>query len=175
MIADFSKRLQNNLRFYLESVNKLDKRMPECFDVEEKWEEIANAYLPDGVREFQSYPLVSLAWMMFIGMALAKMWDEDWAHYSTIPLYDYLCKARGYDALDEFILEDVLKLHTEAQLATSQLVSECATRVHDLLCREGFEAGTPKAFHAYVACLKELYFVGMGVQLNAMGYHMEKL
>jgi len=23
-------------------------------------------------------PLASLGWMMYIGMAVAKMWDEDW-------------------------------------------------------------------------------------------------
>ena len=27
---------------------------------EDKWEEIAKAYIPDGIREFQDYPLASL-------------------------------------------------------------------------------------------------------------------
>ena len=32
-------------------VKWVDERMPECPDVEEKWEEIAKAYIPDGIRE----------------------------------------------------------------------------------------------------------------------------
>ena len=172
---DFAQKLHKNLRTYLISMGKLDTRMPECPDVEDMWETIAEAYLPDGVREFQTYPFVSLGWMMFIGMALAAYWDEDWASHNTPSLYEELRNARGYDELDEYILEDVLHLSPEAQSTMSQLVSECATLIHALLRREPIEPGTPEAFHAYVACLKELYLAGMGVQFRAMGYHMEEL
>lgn len=72
-MEEFEGKIKEELRQYLLSVNELDERLPECPDVEEKWESIANAYLPDGIREFQSYPFASLAWMMYIGMAVAKM------------------------------------------------------------------------------------------------------
>ena len=65
--------IHNDLQQYLLNVNEIDNRLPECPDVEVKWETIANAYIPDGVREFQNYPLASLGWMMYIGMALAKL------------------------------------------------------------------------------------------------------
>ncbi|EJW95166.1 hypothetical protein EVA_16728, partial [gut metagenome] len=39
-------------------------------DVENKWTEIGAAYLADGVREFNTYPTVSLGWCMFLGMAM---------------------------------------------------------------------------------------------------------
>jgi hypothetical protein len=40
-------------------MKEVDERMPECPDVEDKWEEIAKAYIPDGIREFQDYPTFS--------------------------------------------------------------------------------------------------------------------
>ena len=85
--------------------------MPECPDVEEKWEEIAKSYIPDGIREFQDFPSASLGWMMYIGMAVAKMWDTEWEIYSKIEdLYAYMRDKRGYDAMDEYIREEVLQL-----------------------------------------------------------------
>ena len=50
----FEKQIHSNLQQYLLSVNEIDDRLPECPDVEDKWEAIANAYIPDGVREFQN-------------------------------------------------------------------------------------------------------------------------
>lgn len=56
-------------------MKEVDERQPECPDVEEKWEEIAKAYIPDGIREFQDFPSASLGWMMYIGMAVAQLWN----------------------------------------------------------------------------------------------------
>ena len=37
-------------------MNEADERLPECPDVEEKWEAIAKAYIPDGIKEaFEGY------------------------------------------------------------------------------------------------------------------------
>ena len=89
----------------------IDKRLPECADVEDKWNGIAEAYLPDGMREFAAYPVVSLGWMMFIGMAVAKYWDTDWERYGAVDnLYEQMRVQRGYDCLDEYVLEDVLQM-----------------------------------------------------------------
>ena len=82
-MEQFEEQIHSDLQQYLLGVNEIDERLPECPDVEGKWEAIANAYIPDGVREFQNYPLASLGWMMYIGMALAKMWDDDWQYYEA--------------------------------------------------------------------------------------------
>jgi hypothetical protein len=34
-------------------MKEIDARLPECPDVEEKWEQIAKAYIPDGIKEFR--------------------------------------------------------------------------------------------------------------------------
>ena len=99
--------IKEDLKNYLLSKGKIDERLPECPDIEGKWEEMAQAYLPDGIREFNAYPTVSLGWMMFLGMAMAKFWDEDWEKYGAMPnLYEWIRAHRGFDCMDEYILED---------------------------------------------------------------------
>ena len=45
------QELRKDLHQFLLSMKEVDERMPECPDVEEKWEEIAKTYIPDGIRE----------------------------------------------------------------------------------------------------------------------------
>ena len=166
----------SDLQHYLMRREMVDERLPECPDVEAKWPAIAEAYLPDGAREFSSYPVASLGWMMFIAMALAKFWDQDWERYDKIEdLYLYLRDQRGYDHLDEYVLDEVLDLHGDNAEEMQTLVGECAERVKRALFALDVEPGTVDAFKAYVACLQVMYHMGMAVQLKAMGYHMTRV
>ncbi|MBR6248918.1 MAG: hypothetical protein IKQ89_07965 [Muribaculaceae bacterium] len=172
----FEKNLGRELHQFLLMMNEVDERIPDCTDVEQKWPEIANAYLPDGIREFQDFPTASLGWMMYIGMAVAKYWDAEWEIYSNIDdLYAYMRDKRGYDNLDEYILNDVLLLRGDDIAATEKLVGECSARVYNTLMHQNIEPGTREALEAYVACLSQLYLMGSAVQLKRMGYHMVKM
>ena len=172
-MEQFEEKLRQDLHQFLLSVDEVDERLPECPDVEDKWEAIARAYLPDGIREFQEFPSASLGWMMYIGMALAKMWDTEWEIYSKIDdVYAYMRGKRGYDGLDEYIREEVLLLAGADYVGLEKLVGECASRVYNALRRQNIEPGTREAFNAYVACLHQLYLMGIAVQLKRMGYHM---
>ena len=176
MMENFEAQLRNDLQQFLLSMNEVDERMPECPDVEDKWKEIAQAYLPDGIREFQDFPSASLGWMMYIGMAVAKMWDTEWEIYSKLDdLYAYLRDKRGYDAMDEYIREEVLLLQGVDYNVLEKLTGECASRVYNTLMHLRLEPGTKEAFTAYVACLHQLYLMGAAVQLKRMGYHMSKM
>ena len=167
------EKIRHDLQQYLLSHHKIDERMPECPDVEGFWQTIAEAYIPDGIREFNAYPTVSLGWMMFLGMAIAKYWDEDWGKYSTTKgLYEQIRAQRGFDCMDEYILEDVLRLKGEGLKEINDLVAECASRTYSMLRHTPIEPGTREAFDAYVACLHQLYLMGAAVQLKRMGYHM---
>ncbi len=53
MIDKFEQELYQDLHQFLLSMNEIDARLPECPDVEEKWEQIAKAYIPDGIKEFR--------------------------------------------------------------------------------------------------------------------------
>ncbi len=175
-MAQFKNIIRQDLHQYLLVMNEVDEHLPDCPDVEEKWEEIAKDYLPDGIREFRAYPTSSLGWMMYIGMAVAAYWDSEWEIYGKMDnLYTYIRDKRGYDALDEYVREEVLKLKGVDYDALERLVGECASRVNNALNHEGFEPGTKDAFEGYVACLHQLYLMGAAVQLRRSGYHMEKI
>ena len=61
-MEQFEEKLRQDLHQFLHSMKEVDERFPDCPDVEGKWEEIAKAYIPDGIREFQDYPSAS-PWM----------------------------------------------------------------------------------------------------------------
>ena len=173
---EFEDKLHEDVHQFLLSMKEIDERLPECPDVEEKWEPIAKAYIPDGIREFQDYPSASLGWMMYIGMAVAKLWDTEWEIYSKLDdLYAYLRDKRGYDSLDEYIREEVLQLTGVDYTVLEKLVGECASRVYNALMHQHIEPGTKEAFNAYVSCLHQLYLMGAAMQLKRMGYHMTKM
>ena len=173
---EFEDNLHEDLHQFLLSMKEVDERLPECPDVEDKWEPIAKAYIPDGIREFQGFPSASLGWMMYIGMAVAKLWDTEWEIYSKLDdLYAYLRDKRGYDSLDEYIREEVLQLTGIDYTVLEKLVGECASRVYSALMHQRIEPGTKEAFNAYVSCLHQLYLMGAAMQLKSMDYHMTKI
>ena len=174
-MKEFEEQLREDLHQFLVGIKAIDERLPECPDVEDKWEETARAYLPDGIREYKDYPTVFLGWMMYIGMALAKLWDLDIVALSKEDLYVSMREKRGFDYLDEYIHEEVLLLNEEDSKAMEKMVGECASRIYNALMRQRIEPGTKEAFHAYVACIHQLYLMGVAIQLNRMGYHMTQL
>ena len=172
-IKNLEQLFHTDLHQYLLSIGKVDERLPEAPDIEELWQKIGESYLPDGMREFNAYPTVSLGWMMFIGMAIAKYWDTDWELYSKVgDLYKYLRDQRDFDHMDDYILESVLRQSKDTHAATAGIVAECAARTLSSLRRQRIEPGTAQAFEAYAASLHQLFVMGMAMQLKAMGYHM---
>ena len=169
-MEDFATTMLTDLHRYLIKRGAVDERLPECPDVEAKWPPVAEAYLPDGVREFADYPVASLGWMMFVGMAVAKYWDVDWTRYAaTDDLYTPMRDKRGFDNLDEYIMDEVL-----AAESLQNLVGDCAERTKRAIFALDIEPGTVEAFKAYVAGLQCMYQMGMAMQLKSMGYHMVK-
>ena len=137
---------------------------------------IGESYLPDGMREFGKYPTVSLGWIMFIGMAIAKYWDEDWELYSKVEdLYKYLRDRIDFDHMDDYICEKVLCLDAKEHEVVNNVVGECAARTYNTLCRMRLEAGSKEAFRTFVAALHQMYLMGIAVELRSLGYHMTKI
>ncbi len=166
----------DDLQQYLLSLGRIDERFPEAPDIENLWPKIAQSYMADGIREFNDSPVVSLAWMMYTGMALAKYWDTDWQLYSQVDdLYAYLRDQRDFDHMDDYICEQVLLLSTPDHEQLTHVVGECASRTYSLLLRQHLEPGTRETFEAYVAAIHQMYLMGMAMELKALGYHMTKM
>ncbi len=175
---DFEKQTLEDLHRFLAGLGKVDKILPETQDIQDLWPAVLENYLPDGVREFENYPVVSLGWMMFTGMAIAKYWDEDWEKYNAEgggAIYTRLRDEKGYDNLDDNILTGVLGLDEKEAEEVSKIVGECASRTLSALQRAHIEAGTEAAARAYVGALHALYTMGAAMELNALGYHMQKM
>ncbi len=173
---DIEQAFHNDLHRYLVSINKVDERFPDAPDIEEQWQKVGEAYLPDAMREFASYPTVALGWIMFVGMAVAKYWDDDWELYSKVPnLYTYLRDRIDFDHLDDYVCQHVLLQDDAQHSATTRLVAECASRTYNNMLHLGLEPGTPETFRAFVAALHQMYIMGAAIELNALGYHMTKL
>ena len=86
-------------------------------------------YLADGIREFEHFPTVSLGWMMYVGMAVARLWDDEWEIYGKIDdLYAYLRDKRSYDQLDDYIGEQVLQLDDAEVERVRKLVGSSAQK-----------------------------------------------
>ena len=168
--------VKTDLYKYLLAQGEIELHLPEAPDIEEKWQGIAQAYLPAGMRAFAQYPNVSLGWMMYTGMAVACLWDKDWETYGILDnLYTYLRDKRGYDCMDEYIRQEVLKLSGKAYDDLEKLVGECAARTNSLMHHQHIEPGTKEAFQAYVGCLHQMYLMGAAIWLKRMGYKMELL
>lgn len=172
----FENEIASDLHSYLHEKGVVGKVLQSSPDIDDKWEPIARSYIPDGAREFASYPTAVLAWMMYIGMAVAQYWEMEWSIYGKVDdLYAHIRDKRDYDHLDETVCEEVLRLDSEEQQQLTSLVAECARRTYDNLLRKRFEPGTAEAFRGFVACLHQLYQHRAALQLQRLGYHMEKL
>lgn len=172
-LETFSKKVHTAVFGLLREKGKIDERMPDMPDIEEKWSGVATAYIPDGVREFNGYPLVSLGWVMYVGMAVAHLWDKDWERFAEREdLYAMLRDKRGYDCMDEYIREEILHLSAAEYKEAEQLCGTCAQTVYNMIMHEHIEPSTPMAFQAYVKCIHVLYTMGAAVELLRLGYKM---
>ena len=173
---DFEYLFKEDLKRYLLSLNMVDEHLPEAPDLEELWPKIGESYLPDALREFAKYPTVSLGWMMFVGMAMAKYWDVDWELYSKVEdHYKHLRDSIDFDHMDDFICEKILLLDADEHKRISGIVAECASRTYNLYIHLGTEPGTEPAFRSFIAALHQMYLMGIAVELKALGYHMTRV
>ena len=175
-----SKRIEEifkqDLSMYLAGRQRVDEQLPDAPDIEEQWAKIGESYLPDAMREFSKYPTVALGWIMFVGMAIAKYWDEDWELYGKVDnLYEYLRDRSDFDHMDDYILDQVLLLDENEHKATSTIVAECAARTYTLLIHQVYEPGTEAAFRGFIAALHQMYLMGAAMELKRLGYHMTQL
>ncbi len=174
--TDYETMIRTNLSEYLGRKGEVDERLPEAPDIEALWGKIGESYLPDAIREFNTYPTVALGWVMYVGMAVAKFWDEDWERYQKEEdLYTTLRDKSGFDHLDDYVRGEVLRLDDAGAEKLQAVVREASARVYGLMCRLNLEPGTESAFRAFVAALHQMYLMGAAMQLRRMGYHMTQL
>lgn len=169
----YENKLMQGLLGLCTDLKLLDGRLLETPDISDKWHGIDAEYVADAVKEFAQYPTVALGWAMYVGMAVARYWDEDWSIYDRLPnLYLHIRDKRGFDYLDEVVRGEVLCLKDEAYTRCEDQVRTCSQFVLDQMHHEQVEAGSAMAFHVYARSIKVLYRVGAAVELRRSGYNL---
>jgi len=170
-LRQYEENLKQNLLQVLRSKGLLPNSgpIPSTPDITDRWETMAESYISDGVKEVAKYPLVSLGWAMYLGMAMAKYWDDGWEVYSQHPnLYQHLRDVRGFDYLDEVVRFDLLKWDCETE------VRSCSQLALDQIRHEQIEPASPRAYYVYARSVKVLYLMGAAMGLTHLGYNMVK-
>ena len=167
--------MQHMLRL-LTNMELLDGQLLESPDITEKWNQIAQSYIADAVKEIVDYPTVSLGWAMYLGMAVARFWDEDWNVYANVPnLYEYIRNKRGFDYMDEVVREEILLLKNPEYEQMEKTVQGCAQQVLNQIRHEQVEPQSPMAFYIYVRSITVLFKIGAAIELKTLGYKFEKV
>ena len=165
----YEENLKQNLLQYLRGKQLLPASgpIPATPDITDRWETLAESYVTDGVREVAKYPLCALGWAMYLGLAMAKYWDDGWEVYSKHPnLYEHLRDVRGFDQMDEVVRFDLLKGDCE------EIVRSCSQMALDMIRHEQIEPASPTAYYVYARSVKVLYQMGAAMGLTHLGYNM---
>lgn len=154
----------------------LDEHLLQSNDLNAVWNKIAPHYLADAIPQIAEYPSVAFAWAAYVGMACAAFWDEDWQHYTHIDnLYTYLRDKRGFDYMDEYISEEVLKLSQTDTEKTENLLRTCAHTATDQIRKENLEPQSEVAFHAFARSTRAFFRLGASIELKKRGYKYSKI
>ena len=171
----YEEKLQQEILKMCKSLGMLDNELLSSEDIDQKWKEWAPEYIAEALPEVNSYPEFAIACAGYAGMAVAQWWDEDWGRHHSAA-YESLHGPRGFDDMDEYIVQNILKLQLDSPEA-KQLVNIllcCAQKAVTFIRHEQIEAQTVKAFHIFARTVKVLYRTGAAIQLRRLGYKFHK-
>ncbi len=125
-------------------------------DIEEAWMRLAPSFYGDAVRNFNAYPEYCLACAGYLGMAIAYLWDKDWA---------------GFDDMDDYITDNILKDRKHSVPA----MQTCSANAYHFLMRECMEPGTAEAYQFFLVTVEVMFKIGAAIELGRLGYKYEKM
>ena len=179
---DLLNRYEEGLRKavveYLSQHKELDGQLLEVEELNEKWRSSAPSYMADAVPEIAKYPLVAIAWAMYMGMGCAVLWDKEWNRYAAEEdFHKMFCEPRGFDYMDEYITEVLLALPLGSAEAEKieDMARSTAERAQMLIRKEAVEAQSVMAFHVFARTTKVMFEAGVAVSLRRLGYNYVKV
>ena len=188
MSAEYTQIYAENLTKRLTALAIEKGYMDETFlDVEELsdlWTKLAPEYMVDAVPEISKYPVVSIAWACYFGLATASLWDLDWEKYEKIEnLYDHIKSAKGFDHMDDYVTENIMiagsnyaeKFDIEKREKLNSFIYEAANLVHTLIRKENIEPQSQHAFFVFAKTTEIFYKLGVSIALHILGYKYHKI
>lgn len=149
-----------------------------------KWKESAPQYMADAIPEIKDYPTVAIAWACYFGIGSASLWDLAWEQTKDIPdLYLYMRSKRGFDNMDEYVMEELSGLKEDSQdpeerkkvKALTSTIQDCAQMALTLIRKEGIEPQSKEAFYLFRNVTEVFFFLGVSLELYRLGYKYEKV
>lgn len=174
----YEESLRTTLVKRLTDSQWLAGQLLEVEELNEKWRTSAPSYMADAVPEIAKYPLVAIAWAMYLGMGAATLWDKEWNRYKDIEdLHKLMTEPRGFDCMDEYITEILLCLPLGSAEAEKleDMVRSTAEAAQLLIRKEGIEAQSVMAFHIFARTTKVMFECGVAVALKRLGYNYVKV
>lgn len=172
----FEDNVRDELLRLCTGAGMLDGKLLHSDDVDLRWKDYAPDYLADAMPQIAEYPMVSVAWAGYVGMAVAKWWDLDWETYREKP-YDSLHGKRGFDDMDERIVRVILGIKPDSEEASEieNVLRQCATTAIGFIRHENIEPQSKRAFYVFARCVKVLYEIGAAIELQRLGYRWQKV
>lgn len=158
------------------SLGMLDGDLLRSDDIDQKWKEWAPEYIAEALPEVNQYPEFAIACAGYAGMAAAQWWDEDWGRHHGAK-YETLHGPRGFDDMDEFIVQKILGLALDSADAKQimNILLCCAQKATTFIQHEHIESQTVKAFHIFARTVQVMYRIGAALQLKRLGYKFHKV
>lgn len=172
----YENNLQQEILRVCTSLGMLDGELLNSEDIDQKWKEWAPEYIAEALPEVNSYPEFAIACAGYAGMAVAQWWDQDWGRHHSAA-YESLHGPRGFDDMDEHIVQNVLGLSLDS-VEAKQIVNIllcCSQKAVDFIRHEQIEAQTVKAFHIFARTVKVMFRTGAALQLKRLGYKFHKV
>lgn len=175
-LENFESRMTDGLLRLCKQYGMLDGTLLATDDIDARWQDFAPEYMADAVPNIADYPTVAIAWAGYVGMAVAHLWDEDWALHCNDD-YKSLYGSAGFDDMDENIVQNVLGFRLESQEAKNieQMMRRLGETALTMIRRENIEPQSPMAFHVYARVVKVVYRIGAAIELRRLGYKFEQV
>lgn len=175
-LNSFEEKLRKSLLKICTEKNQLDGKLLESDDIKNYWKKIEANYMADAVPQIAQYPTVSVAWALYLGMAVAYCWDADWASYSNSD-YKSFYGDQGFDNMDDHIVRDILGMPLDSPEAKQlvSIVQSLAQETISMIRHEQIEPQSKMAFYAFARACDSMFCIGVALELRTLGYKFEKL
>ena len=172
----YEENLQREILRMCTSLGMLDGELLSSEDIDLKWKEWAPEYIAEALPEVNIYPEFAIACAGYAGMAVAQWWDQDWGRHHSAK-YESLHGPRGFDDMDEFIVQNILGLTLDSVDAKQimNILLCCAQKASTFIQHEQIEHQTVKAFHIFARTVKVMFRTGAALQLKRLGYKFHKV
>ena len=175
-LEEFQKKSTEILLCKAKDLGLSTGKLLESEDITNMWFKCAPDYMAAAIKEFNSYPEVALAWASYVGLAASFLWDGDWKENQKIPnLYHFLANKRGFDELDEYVTEEIMKLELKSlqHIKIENSLRSLASSILGLMKKENPEAMTENAFKIFAIATNAMFKIGASIGLHVLGYKLE--